>query len=261
MVKLLVQFFPYGTGFNVGANVAVGDVNGDGFADIVTGATMGNPDTRVYSGKDIANGTFNPNGSSLLAQWFPYALQFNVGTNVAVGDVNGDGYADVVTGANIGNPDVRVYNGKDIATGHFNPTGSSLLAQVFAFGTGFNIGAFVSVGDVNGDGFGDVIVGASAGNPQVKVYDGQSIAQGHFDPNASLLDQFFAYNSAGANQGVTVAAADFEGTGKADILTGPTQGSPEYRVVKGNATGTLPAAVNGIDAMTTDITGGLSVGA
>jgi predicted outer membrane repeat protein len=261
VVKQLVQFFPYGTGFNVGANVAVGDINGDGYADIVTGATLGNPDTRVYNGKDIALGTFNPNGSSLLAQWFPYALQFNVGTNVAVGDVNGDGYADIVTGANIGNPDVRVYNGKDLATGHFNPAGASQLAQVFAFGTGFNVGAFVAVGDVNGDGFGDVIVGASAGNPQVKVYDGQSIAQGHFDPNASLLDQFFAYNSAGTNQGVTVAAADFEGTGNFDILTGTTQGTPNYRVVKGNATGTLPPAVNGIDAMATDITGGLSVGA
>jgi phospholipase/lecithinase/hemolysin len=261
VVKLLVQFFPYGTGFNVGANVAVGDISGDGYADIVTGATMGNPDVRVYRGKDIATGTFDPNGNSLLAQFFPYALQFNVGANVAVGDVNDDGYADIVTGANIGNPDVRVYSGKDIVNHTFKPTAPSLLAQFFAYGTGFNVGAFVAVGDVNGDGYGDVIVGASAGNPQVKVYDGQSIAQGHFDPNTSLLDEFFAYNSVGANQGVSVAAADFEETGNFDILTGSTQGIPEYRVVKGNATGILPPAVNGIDAMATDLTGGLSVGA
>jgi hypothetical protein len=76
-----------------------------------------------------------------------------------------------------------------------------------------------------------------------------------------VLDQFFAYNSTGANQGVTVAAADFEGTGKADILTGPTQGSSNYRVVKGNAAGTQPAAVNGIDAVPPDLTGELFVGA
>ncbi len=262
--SLLAQFFPYALQFNVGANVAVGDIEKDGFADIVTGATVGNPDVRVYSGKDIANHTFNPNGASMLAQWFPYGLQFNIGANVAVGDVNGDGFADVVTGATAGNPDVRVYNGKDIALHTFNPTGTSQLAQFFAFGLQFNIGAFVAVGDTNGDGFGDVIVGATSGNPQVKVYDGKAIANGSFqpaNPDNSLLDQFFAFNSFNANVGVSVAAADFEGTGMFDILTGSTQGPGHYRVVKGNATGILPPAVNGIDMVLTDITGGLFVGA
>jgi hypothetical protein len=260
-VSLLTQFFAYGLNFNVGANVAVGDISGNGFADLVTGATVGNPDVRVFNGEDIAMGSFNPTGSSLLAQFFPYALQFNVGANVAVGDVNGDGFADLVTGATVGNPDVRVYNGKDIANKVFHPNGSSLLAQFFAFGLNFNIGAFVAVADTNGDGFGDVIAGASAGNPQVKVYDGQAIAQGTFNPTTSLLNQFFAYDRPGANVGVSVGAADFEGTGMADILTGPTQGPANYRVVRGNATGTLPPAVNGIDAVAADITGGLLVGA
>jgi hypothetical protein len=261
--SLLAQFFPYALNFNVGVNVAVGDIEKDGFADLVTGPTGGNPDVRVYRGKDIATHTFNPNGASLVAQWFAYGVQFNIGANVAVGDVNGDGYADVVTGATAGNPEVRVYNGKDIATGHFNPTGASLLAQFFAFGLQFNIGAFVAVGDVNGDGFGDVIVGASSGNPQVKVYDGKAITNGSFqpaNPDAHLLDQFLASNSLSANVGASVAAADFEGTGMFDILTGTTKGPPTYRVVKGTPTGILPAAVNGIDAIATDLTGGLFVG-
>ncbi len=109
-----------------------------------------------------------------------------------------------------------------------------------------------------------VIVGATSGNPQVKVYDGQSIANGSFqpaNPDNSLLDQFFAFNSFNANVGVSVAAADFEGTGTLDILTGSTKGPGHYRVVKGNATGILPPAVNGIDMVLTDITGGLFVGA
>jgi hypothetical protein len=213
----------------------VGDVNGDGFADMVTGATVGNPDVRVYNGKDIANHTFNPDGSSLLAQWFPYALQFNVGANVAVGDVNKDGFADIVTGATAGNPDVRVYNGKDIAHHTFNPTGSSLLAQFFPYALQFNVGAFVAVGDVNGDGFGDVITGASIGNPDVRVYSGQAIAQATFNnanPDASRLDQFYAF-TLGQNIGASVAAADIEHTGKADIVTGSTT-APTYRVVRGD---------------------------
>jgi hypothetical protein len=259
--SLLAQWFPYALEFNVGANVAVGDIEHNGFADIVTGANAGNPDVRVYRGKDIASGTFDPAGASLIAQWFPYALQFNVGANVAVGDITGDGFADVVTGANAGNPDVRVYNGKDIAQGTFNPVGSSLLAQFFPYALQFNVGAFVAVGDVNGDGFADLITGASIGNPDVRVYDGQAITKGTFDPNnptASQLAQFFAYDLS-LNTGVAVAAADFENNGQFDILTGPTAGTPTYRVVKGLSSGTIPPAV--LQGTPFDTTEGLFVGA
>ncbi len=261
--SLLMHFFAYGLNFNVGVNVAVGDVNGDGFADIITGATVGNPHVKVYSGKDIAAGTFDPNGSSVLAQWFAYPLQFNIGVNVAVGDVNKDGFADVVTAPVGGNPDIRVYSGKDIAQGTFNPSGASLLAQWFAYGLNFNVGAFVAVGDINGDGYADVITGATAGNPQVKVYDGQAIANHSFNggnADASLLDEFYAYQL-GLNIGTTVAAGDFDGNGHLDILTGAAAGSPHYRVVRGQETGVQPPAVDGIDTIASDISGGIFVGA
>jgi hypothetical protein len=243
--NMIAQWFAYGLNFNVGANVAVGDIEHNGFADIVTGADVGNPDVRVYRGKDIANHVFDPAGASLIAQWFPYGLNFNIGANVAVGDVTGDGFADVVTGTTAGNPDVRVYNGKDIAQGTFNPMGSSLLAQFFPYALQFNVGAFVAVGDTTGSGFGDVITGASAGNPDVRVYSGQDIANGKFNnvnPDASLRDQFFAY-ALNFNIGAAVASADFENNGKFDILTGASAGTPHYRVVMGNATGTLPPAL------------------
>jgi hypothetical protein len=252
--SLLTTFFPYAIGFNIGVNVAVGDISHNGFDDLVTGPNAGNPDVRVFKGKDIATGTFNPTGSSLLVQFFPYALQFNVGANVAVGDVNNDGFADLVTGATAGNPDVRVYNGKDIANGTFNATGSSLLAQFFPFSLQFNVGAFVAVGDTNGDGFGDIIVGSTSGNPAVKVYDGKAIAMGTFNNSnpdaANLLTQFFAFNT-GTNAGATVAAADFNHNGQFGILTGATN-TARYRAVAGNATGTLPPALNGIDAVPPD---------
>jgi hypothetical protein len=259
--SLLAEFFAYGLNFNVGANVAAGDIEHNGYADIVAGATAGNPDVHVYRGFDIAQKQFDPNGKSLLAHWFPYALQFNVGANVAVGDLNGDGFADVVTGATAGNPDVRVYNGQDIANGTFDPAGKSLLAQFFAYGLNFNVGAFVAVGDTTGSGFGDIITGASAGNPDVHVYSGQAIANHTFDsnhPEASLRDQFFAYGL-NFNIGAAVATADFENTGKFDILTGASAGSPHYRVVKGNATGVQPPAL--FEGMPADLHGGIAVGA
>ncbi len=220
--ELLASWFPYALQFNVGANVAAGDVNGDGFADVVTGASAGNPDVRVYNGKDIALDDFKPNGASLLAKWFPYALQFNVGANVAVDDVNNDGFADISTGATAGNPDVRLYNGRDIATNTFKPNGKSLLAKFFAYGLNFNVGAYVAIGDTNGDGYGDIITGSSVGNPEVHVYDGKAIADKTFNnakPQDSLLNKFFAFEL-GNNIGVSVASADFEGEGKSAILTG-----------------------------------------
>src|SRR5262249_42480879 len=161
----------YALQFNVGANVAVGDLNGDGYADVITGATVGNPDVRVYSGKDITNGPFNPDGSSLLAQFFAYGINFNVGAYVATGDVNGDGFVDLLTGASVGNPDVRVYNGRSFANGTFNNNNldASLLTQFFAYDLQFNIGVALATGDVDGDGIKDIITGASAGSPHLRV--------------------------------------------------------------------------------------------
>jgi hypothetical protein len=265
--SLLTSFFAYGINFNIGANLAVGDVNGDGFGDIVTGASAGNPQVKVYDGKAIAQHTFNPANpdASLLASFFAYGLNFNIGANVAVGDINHDGFADIVTGATAGNPHVKVYDGKAIAQHTFdggNPD-ASLLASFFAFGLQFNIGAFVCVGDVTGNGFGDVIVGAAAGNPQVRVYDGQAIANHTFNggnPDASLLASFFAYQL-NFNIGVSVSAAAFDAGGPADILLGAAQGTPHYRLVRGLAAGIQPPAEHGIDTIATDLTGGIRVGA
>jgi hypothetical protein len=254
---LVPRWLPYGN-FNVGANVAVGDIEGNGFADIVTGPTMGNPNVHVYRGQDIADGTFNPVGSSLIANWFPYALNFNVGANVAVGDVNHDGFADIVTGATQGNPHVIVYNGADLANGTFDPSGSSILAQWFAYGLNFNVGVTVAVGDTDGTGFGNVITGATRGNPEVRVWSGQDIANHTFDPSTSLIHEFFAY-AINENIGVRVGSANFEGPGtNDDIITGSTT-SPRFRVVHGDSSGVLPPAI--LDVTLSDIEGGIYVGA
>jgi hypothetical protein len=265
--SLVTSFFAYGLNFNIGANVAVGSVANSGFADIVTGASAGNPQIKVYSGKAIGTGSFNGSNpdASLLAQWFAFGLNFNVGANVAVGDLNKNGFADVITGASVGNPHVKVYSGKAIANGtfnNFNPD-ASLVAQFFPYALQFNVGAFVAVGDVNGDGFPDLITGASTGNPDVRVYNGQAFANGTFNGNnadANRLAQFFAYAQS-AGIGVSISAHDFEGTGRADILTGPTTGSPNYRVVRGLSSGVMPPAVNGIDGLVSDGAPPLLVGA
>jgi len=235
------QVFPF-LPYPVGVNVAVGDVFGTGTPTLVVASISGNPHVKVYDTRDrniFSIGLEN----HVAASFFAYGLNFNVGANIAVGDVNHDGFADIVTAATAGNPHIKVYSGEAIAHGTFsaNPE-AHVITQFFAYGLNFNVGAFVAVGDTNGDGFADIITGASVGNPQVKVYDGQAIANGTFNPynpDASLLDQFFAYD-VGMNIGVTVAAADFDSDGEAEILTG-ARTRPQFRVFPGDAGGNPPA--------------------
>src|SRR5205823_1720929 len=102
--QLKFDFLAYDPGFTGRVRVAVGDVNGDGTPDIVTATGPGGgPDIHVYDGKT----------GNLIRRFFAYDPRFSGGEFVAAGDVNGDGYADVVIGADAGGgPNVVVFNGK-----------------------------------------------------------------------------------------------------------------------------------------------------
>ncbi|MFZ4646046.1 MAG: FG-GAP repeat domain-containing protein, partial [Gemmataceae bacterium] len=87
-----------------GLNLAVGDYNSDGFNDMVSGTQPGSvPAVVVTSGKD----------GSVLNNFYAYDQRFRGGVNVAMGDMNGDGFDDVITGTAKGADHVMVYSGKD----------------------------------------------------------------------------------------------------------------------------------------------------
>ncbi|MDB5309224.1 MAG: hlyA 3 [Gemmataceae bacterium] len=199
---------PYGPGFTGGVRVATGDVNGDGTDDIVVApGPGGGPEVKVYDG---ATGT-------VIRDFFAYAPGFQGGVNVAVGDVNGDGKADIVTGTGIGGgPNVKVFDGGS----------GGLLDSFFAYESSFRGGVNVAAGDVNGDGKADIVTGTGVGGgPRVQVFDGATGVQ---------IGDFFAYNP-GVRSGVTVAAGDLTGTGKADIVTGVGfGGGPNVKVFDGS---------------------------
>ncbi len=231
------QFAPYGAAYTGGVAIAWGDVNDDGFNDLITGAAHGNPHVNVYDGRDIENEDFDPVNphASLLASWLAFDDGLNVGVSVAVGDVDKDGYGDIAAASNAGNAHVRLYKGLDIAHGSFNPNGASLQAEWFAYGLHFNVGANVAIGDVSGDGWADVITGASAGNPHVKVYSGEAFADGAFDPahpDATLVWEKFTYELQ-VDIGVYVAVGDTNADGKLDVITGASTGNPAVHCYNG----------------------------
>src|SRR5262249_6474042 len=119
---------------------------------------------------------------------------FTGGVTVAAGDVNGDGFADLITGASA-NGHVKVFDGQ---------TGE-VLRSFLAY-PGFPGGVFVGAGALDGDGKAEVLTGvAGGGPPHVKVFAGAS---------GELLDSFYAYGASFPG-GVRVGAEDIDGDGKA----------------------------------------------
>jgi len=143
---------------------------------------------------------------------------FTGGVRVAAADLNGDGYPDaIVSAGSTGGPRIRVLDGK---------TGLQIagpLGNFFAYDQSFTGGVNVAAADVNGDGFPDIITAAGeGGGPHVKVFSGK---------DGTVLASFFAFEDS-FRGGVNVAAADFTGDGKAEIVVGAgNTGAPRIRIL------------------------------
>ena len=263
-----------------------GDVNGDGLADAIVGATFADPGGNTSAGKsyvvfgkvgttpvslaDVAAGTggFVINGID--------ADDFSGYSVSGAGDVNGDGLADLIVGARTADPGGTADAGESyVIFGKVGTTPVS-LADIAAGTGGFIIkgidpndfsGFSVSgAGDVNGDGLADLIVGAASADPGGNSQAGESyVVFGKAGTTPVSLADIAAGTGGFIIKGIdpndfsgfsVSGAGDVNGDGLADLIVGAASADPggnsqagESYVVFGKA-GTTPVSLADIAAGT-----------
>lgn len=207
------EFFAYDPRFRGGADVAAGDLDGDGIDEIITGAGRGGgPHVQAFK----TDGT-------VVASFFAYDSRFSGGVYVGAGDIDGDGRDEIITGPGAGGgPNVKAfkYDGRQIAS-------------YFPYNPKFSGGVDVSAGDVAGDGRAEIVTAAGpGGGPHVRVmsYVGDTATP------VQYLNDFFAYDSGSFFGGVRVSVGNVQtSSAKSEILTAPqSSGGPHIKMFNGS---------------------------
>ncbi|MFN0243773.1 MAG: FG-GAP-like repeat-containing protein [Planctomycetota bacterium] len=200
-----------------------GDVNGDGYSDLIVGAYTYTNDQSSEGRAFVYLGSSS--GISATAAWTAEGNQLGAGFGFAVacaGDVNGDGYSDVIVGSigyDNGQSDegrASVYHGSalGLSTSAAWTAESDQASAIFGY-------TVATAGDVNGDGYSDVVVGAyefdngQTDEGRAFVYLGSSTG---LSPSAAWTVES---NQSGARFGLSAATAgDVNGDGYSDVIVG-----------------------------------------
>jgi len=229
---------------------SAGDVNGDGFDDLIVGAYRADPNGSNSGAAYVVFGTAGGFAATLDLSTLNGTTGFQIsgaaegdlaGTSVSsAGDVNGDGFDDLIVGALAADPNGSASGAAYVVFGKAGGFGATLDLSTLDGATGFQISGEVasdqagfsvsSAGDVNGDGFDDLIVGAPAADPNGSTSGAAYVVFGteSFFPaeiDLAALDGRNGFEISGEAEddlaGISVSAAgDVNGDGFDDLIVG-----------------------------------------
>jgi secreted trypsin-like serine protease len=181
-----------------------------------TSLSFSTPNVHIYDAAGL-------NPKTIIKDIMVYSPNFTGGVVTALGDVNHDGVIDLIAGPGPGGgPNIKVISGVDFSTVLFN---------FFAFEPTFSGGVTLASGDIDGDLYADILVGAGpGGGPRIKVFSGK---------NLTVLRDFFAFEPTFSG-GVTIATGLINSDTQIDILVGAGPGGgPRLKVFDGASLGVL----------------------
>lgn len=209
------------TGIGFGSALASGDWNRDGRTDLAVGAPeASNSEDSFLDGKIfvyLGVSNFGANRTTLRSPLPPdpdSMMGGLFGEALATGDVDGDGTSDLIAGAWLLDATVISYGGRTIGS----------RRTILQGGLGEQFGFAVAAGDVNKDGFADVLIGAPFGGPNgagaVYVFFGGRTLSSR--PNLTLPNPHppADLDVMGSTFASALIAADINGDGYADIIVG-----------------------------------------
>jgi hypothetical protein len=200
-----------------------GDVNGDGYSDVIVGAHLYDNGQTNEGAAFVYQGSASGVGFTALAILESNQADARLGYSVSgAGDVNGDGYSDLIVGADFYDKGQSNEGAAFVYHGSADGVSSTTFATLESNNVNAWFGCSVSVaGDVNGDGYNDVIVGATGYDNGQSNEGAAFVYQGSASGISTTASATLELNQAGAQLGYSVSGAgDVNGDGYSDVIVG-----------------------------------------